>query len=160
MGHMDWLVAAPYVASILALVASGFAVWDARLARRETAKIELARAREASLADVLELFRKGSTQDVAEALIERRDAAETALSRSAHLLDAPTRDKLRAEMQLLEESQAYLAGARMGLTWKGDASHLIAMNEFPTRVSCFGREVEGAFRDELDRVGTTLRALL
>lgn len=99
----------------------------------------------------------GRESDIASALIAKREAAESALTRHGHLLEQEVRDALRAEQELLGESQAYLAGTRMGLTWTGATEHLIPIDLFPRRVGAFANQVADAFRNEMDRVGQLLR---
>lgn len=159
---VDWAVAAPYITSLLALIGSAIAIWDARRARRETARIDLYRSVEAALTEALRSARDedgpGPEKGVADALVARRRAAELALTQWDHLLPGTTRDALRAERDLLSESQAYLAGKRMGLVWKGSTEHLVPIENFPLRVSDFAKRVEAAFRTERDRVSANLRA--
>ena len=157
---MDWTVAAPYVTSLLALLGSGFAVWEARRARRETARIDLNQSVENELSQALRLFQPDEeNRDLADALVARRKGAEAALAQWSHLLPSIVRDELRVESDLLRESQAYLAGERMGLTWKGPTEHLVPLDEFPVRVSSFADRAEKAFSVERDRASERLRTL-
>ncbi len=98
-----------------------------------------------------------SNHDVAEALIAQRTTAEKTLARWGHLLPKDARDSLRDEEGLLSESQAYLAGTRMGLTWTAPTAHLISLEDFPTRVLRFAENVRAAFIAEQERVATILQ---
>lgn len=161
---VDWTLVAPYVTSALALVGSGFAIFDARRARRETARVDLARAVESSLNEALATFSRkdgqsdaDAVQGIAEALMARRAVADSALDNWGHLLAPGQRDELRGEKELLGESVARLAGERMGLTWTAGTDHLIPAEELPARWSEFTKRVEGAFSAERDRVSEVLR---
>lgn len=158
--RVDWTTATPFVTSILALMGSGFAILDARRARRETARIDLTRSVVTSLNTALELFDSRDKDDsggIATVLVRRRGAAESALDHWGHLLPVETRNELRNEKNLLGESQAYLAGRQVGLSWKGSTDHLVSMEEFPTRVADFANRVEKSFSAERDYVSESLR---